>query len=203
MRQAAEKSGRIPKQARARQTVEVFYEAAARILESGKAQDLTTNHIAARAGFSIGTLYGYFPNKAALLRAMGLREGAKQEGLTAEALREAPLTNSGEAFARILIRAALWPFAGRLRLRKAMLSLLVRDEEVMDAPLNMLSRLPKGTMSGDETSDISAFTMPRAISGAIRAAIIERPDLLDSQEFEDALVSMAMHALRPHLRACV
>jgi AcrR family transcriptional regulator len=200
MNQLVEKSGRIPKQFRARQTVEIFYEAAARIIESGKMRDLTTNHIAARAGFSIGTLYGYFPNKEALLRAMGMRECARQEVLTAEALQRAPLTNSGETSVRILIRAALWPFAGRPRLRKAMLALLARDEAVTKEPLEMLPRLSKNFSSLAETSAVSAFTMPRAIIGAIRAAIIERPELLDSQEFEDELVAMAMYALRVDLR---
>jgi AcrR family transcriptional regulator len=201
MGQAIEKPRRIPAQSRARQTVEIFYEAAARIIESGKPQHLTTNHIAARAGFSIGTLYGYFPNKAALLRAMGLHESARQEVLTAEALQRAPLTNSGEASVRILIRAALWPFAGRPRLRTAMLSLLARDEEVMRAPLHILPRLSQNFASLAATSAVSAFTMPRAVLGAIRAAIIERPELLDSQEFEDELVAMAMHALQPDLRS--
>jgi AcrR family transcriptional regulator len=197
MSQPVEKQWRIPKQARARQTVEIFCEAAARIIESGKPQQLTTNHIAARAGFSIGTLYGYFPNKEALLRAMGLHESARQEVLTAQALRVAPLTNSGESSVRILIHAVLWPFAGRPRLRRAMMALLARDEEVLNAPLRILPRLPSGFASGAETSDISAFMMPRAILGTIKAAIIERPELLDSQEFEDELVAMAMHALQP------
>jgi AcrR family transcriptional regulator len=200
MSQPVERTGRIPKQFRARQTVEIFYEAAARIIESGKMRDLTTNHIAARAGFSIGTLYGYFPNKEALLRAMGMRECARQEVLTAEALQRAPLTNTGETSVRILIRAALWPFAGRPRLRAVMLTLLASDEDVMRAPLEMLPRLSRNFASHAATSAVPAFTLPRAILGAIRAAIIERPELLDSQEFEDELVAMAMHALQPDLR---
>lgn len=200
MSQPVEKSGRIPKQSRARQTVEIFYEAAARIIESGRPRDLTTNRIAARAGFSIGTLYGYFPNKQALLRAMGLHECARQEVLTVEALQRAPLTNSGETSVRILIRAALWPFAGRPRLRTAMLALLASDEDIMRAPLEMLPRLSRSCASLAGTSSVSAFTLPRAILGTIRAAIIERPELLDSQEFEDELVAMAMHALQPDLR---
>jgi AcrR family transcriptional regulator len=200
MRQTIEKSRRNPVQARARQTVDIFFEAVARILESGKPQDLTTNHIAARAGFSIGTLYGYFPNKEALLRAMGLDESARQEVLTAEALRQAPLTNSGEACARILIRAAIWPFAKRPRLRPAMLAILARDETVINAPLRILPRLLEGLPGSMEASTISMFIMPRAIIGAIKAAILERPELLDTQEFEDELVSLAMHTHQHRLR---
>jgi AcrR family transcriptional regulator len=201
MRQGVDNSRRSPVQARARQTVEIFFEAAARILESGKPQHLTTNHIAARAGFSIGTLYGYFSNKEALLRAMSMDELARQEALTARALQTAPLTNSGERYARILIRGALWPFAKRPRLRKAMLALAARDEEVMAAPLRILPRLLGGLPGDVGDSAMSTFTTPRAIIGAVKAAILERPDLLDTQEFEDELVSLAMHGHQPGPRA--
>jgi hypothetical protein len=81
-----------------------------------------------------------------------------------------------------------------------MLALAARDEEVMTARLSMLPRLLE-RLSGDAgTSAVSTFTTPRAIIGAIRAAILERPDLLDTQEFEDELVSLTMHAHQQGLR---
>ncbi len=76
-------------QARAAATVDTLFEAAARILESGDAARLTNNRIAERAGFSIGTLYGYFPNKRGLLRAMALREARRQQVHVLAALDEA------------------------------------------------------------------------------------------------------------------
>ena len=50
-------------QARAKVTLGAIIEAAARILETQGLDGLTTNHIAATAGVSIGSLYQYFPNK--------------------------------------------------------------------------------------------------------------------------------------------
>ncbi len=59
-----------PSQERSRATVSVILEAAARIFASHGYAGATTNHIAAKAGVSIGTLYEYFPNKDALLVAL-------------------------------------------------------------------------------------------------------------------------------------
>ncbi len=61
-------------QSRAKATEAAIVEAAARILESAGAAGLTTNHIAERAGVSIGSLYQYFPNKQAVIAALLRRE---------------------------------------------------------------------------------------------------------------------------------
>jgi hypothetical protein len=81
-----------------------------------------------------------------------------------------------------------------------MLALAAHDEEVMASPLRMLTRLLEALPGDAGASAISTFTTPRAIIGAIKAAILERPDLLDTQEFEDELVSLAMHMDQPRLR---
>ena len=53
---------RAPRQPRAFEKIGLMFEAAIRILEDEGLDALTTNHVAARAGVSIGTLYQYFPN---------------------------------------------------------------------------------------------------------------------------------------------
>jgi AcrR family transcriptional regulator len=63
-----------PRQRRSAATVEALVEAAARILADEGAAALTTNRVAKRAGVSIGSLYQYFPNRFALLRALVERE---------------------------------------------------------------------------------------------------------------------------------
>ncbi len=55
-------------------TVEAILEAAAQLLEAGGLEGYTTNHIAERAGVSIGSLYQYFPNKDAVTVALIERE---------------------------------------------------------------------------------------------------------------------------------
>jgi AcrR family transcriptional regulator len=59
-----------PVQARSRRTMEVVLEAAARVFARRGYAGATTNHIAERAGISIGSLYEYFPSKDAILVAL-------------------------------------------------------------------------------------------------------------------------------------
>src|ERR1700710_2415550 len=61
---------KTPSQTRALRTVDTLFEAATRILASEGEAGFTTNRIAERAGFSIGTLYQYFPSKEAIVVAL-------------------------------------------------------------------------------------------------------------------------------------
>ncbi|RWD61443.1 TetR family transcriptional regulator [Mesorhizobium sp.] len=60
-------SRKQPKQARATELVAAILQAAAQVLASEGAQRFTTTRVAEKAGVSVGSLYQYFPNKAALL----------------------------------------------------------------------------------------------------------------------------------------
>jgi AcrR family transcriptional regulator len=55
-----------PLQARSRETYTAILEATARILEAQGLEAANTNAIAERAGVSVGSLYQYFPDKAAI-----------------------------------------------------------------------------------------------------------------------------------------
>jgi len=72
------KPRKMPKQARSVQTVETILDAAAQVFSERGYGGGTTNHIAERAGVSVGSLYQYFPNKDALLA--GLMERHMAEG---------------------------------------------------------------------------------------------------------------------------
>src|SRR5690242_12832490 len=56
-----------PKQARSNLLVEAVLDAAVQVLAREGAQRFTTARVAERAGVSVGSLYQYFPNKAAIL----------------------------------------------------------------------------------------------------------------------------------------
>jgi AcrR family transcriptional regulator len=60
-------SRKQPKQERAHQLVEAVLDAAVQVLMKEGAQRFTTARVAERAGVSVGSLYQYFPNKAAIL----------------------------------------------------------------------------------------------------------------------------------------
>jgi AcrR family transcriptional regulator len=67
-RQNAQISSRKrPKQARSTDLVAAILEAAAQVLAEEGAPRFTTARVAERAGVSVGSIYQYFPNKAAIL----------------------------------------------------------------------------------------------------------------------------------------
>ena len=60
-------SRKQPKQARSAELVSVILQAAIQVLAKEGAQRFTTARVAEKAGVSVGSLYQYFPNKAAIL----------------------------------------------------------------------------------------------------------------------------------------
>jgi AcrR family transcriptional regulator len=67
LRSARIASRKHPRQARSNQLVEAVLDAAVQVLTKEGAQRFTTARVAERAGVSVGSLYQYFPNKAAIL----------------------------------------------------------------------------------------------------------------------------------------
>ncbi|MBW8779296.1 MAG: TetR family transcriptional regulator [Burkholderiales bacterium] len=60
-------SRKKPRQARSNELVAAILEAALQVLAREGAQRFTTTRVAERAGVSVGSIYQYFPNKAAIL----------------------------------------------------------------------------------------------------------------------------------------
>jgi AcrR family transcriptional regulator len=60
---------KTPVQARSTVSVDAILKATVQVLLGVGKEKLTTTRVAARAGVSVGTLYQYFPNNSALLRA--------------------------------------------------------------------------------------------------------------------------------------
>lgn len=99
---------KTPVQGRSRETVGYILKAAAQLFGELGYGGTTTNHVAERAGVSIGSVYQYFPNKEALLLALAERhlEDVRNE-ITAvlRMLREEGL--APEAFFRTFIEAVV------------------------------------------------------------------------------------------------
>lgn len=181
--------------------MDAIFEATAQIFDGQ--EDASTNHIAARAGISIGTLYQYFPNKTAILAAVAQREQERIVGRIKEALEQASGSDP-EDTARTAIRALLTAFGGRQRFRrKLLLTLLPRFshefqrqvmEEVFESILGALQTLPPG--EAPILDKTSGFVLTRALLGAVRSAIVEGSPALSDPALEDELVLLVVCYLR-------
>ena len=78
-----------PRQSRAQATVEAMLDAAAHILVEAGYEGFNTNKVAEQAGVSIGSLYQYFPNKAALLAALRHRHARQMQEMVSACMVEA------------------------------------------------------------------------------------------------------------------
>jgi AcrR family transcriptional regulator len=179
---------KIPRQQRAQQSVDVILEAAAQVLEATGEAGFNTNAVAERAGVSIGTLYRYFLDKRSILQALALRE--------TEAHRQAVMAvleggSPGVARDRAIIRAFMQAFAGRSQARRIAVSALLAHADHGELAAKFAA--VEGGMAdakGRPLTRVQAFVLSRAVQGAMRAAVLEGVDFLQSQEFEDELVRL-------------
>ncbi len=174
---------RRPLQRRSRATVGFVLEAAAQVFSEAGYAGATTNHIAARAGVSIGTLYQYFPNKDALLVALAeehLHQAVDGLGEIAARLRaEAPpladlvrtLVDATVALNRQdpSLHRLLWDEAPRTPELRAVLA---RLEDAMAAELAAhLRRLG----AGGPDPDLAALITVRAVEELVHRVVLAPP----------------------------
>lgn len=83
----AEALRRAPSQARSRERVEKMLLAAKDLIAEKGSDALRMGEVAERAGVSIGSLYQFFPDKAAVIRTLAERYNAEGRACIAEGLR--------------------------------------------------------------------------------------------------------------------
>lgn len=94
-----------PLQTRSQETVRAIVRAAAQVFANRGYAASTTNHIAERAGVSIGSLYEYFPNKDALLIALMEEHLREARAILAAAALDAFAADGLRASVRHFVRA--------------------------------------------------------------------------------------------------
>ena len=77
-----------PQQARSTDLVNAILEAAVQVLTREGAQRFTTARVAERAGVSVGSVYQYFPNKAAILFRLQADEWQQTTGMVSRLLAD-------------------------------------------------------------------------------------------------------------------
>lgn len=87
---------RLPTQNRSRERVDRILDAAAQLLVEQGYEAVKTNHIAKRAGVSVGSIYQFFPNRVAIFHALAVRYMDRISDILAEQLARTGLEVSWE-----------------------------------------------------------------------------------------------------------
>lgn len=194
---------KTPSQVRARRTVDLILEASAQILVSRGEQALTTNHIAERAGYSIGTLYQYFPNRESILDALIARErehGERRIRAALAQIKSGAMVDTVREIVRILIDS--FTRHGRMRRRFA---LSIMRVAVARGNRTRLDLVADAILEAWRSSDVDAernlneseaFVLTRSVLGTLRAAVLEESALLKTEAFEEAIVRLILGFLR-------
>ena len=200
---------KMPTQARAQATVETIFEATARIVGNEGEAALTTNRIASEAGFSIGTLYQYFPSKEAVVLAMVQRRRDRIQEDIQRLLDRAlasgqPVRAAVRDMLRLLVAAFGGSSAGQRRFLRMAWRLDHQDpvtqalREGAERQAMALSELvcQQAAPAVRPPSPARMFVLSRAVMGAIRSACLEDSPLLGSAPFEDELERLVWGLLR-------
>ncbi|NII12058.1 TetR/AcrR family transcriptional regulator [Oleiagrimonas sp. C23AA] len=184
-------------------------ETAVQMLEADGLARFTTNRLAEKSGYSVGTIYQYFDNKQAILDALAQHERERRVGKVREALGDTAdgdkVEKSPEAgtdnHARIrkVVRIVLHAFDGRQRARRILIDRALQQgrQQELDGPMVRLANmLTTGEITDPHghtpiaLSETEAFVLTRAVAGVIRAAVQHDPAMLKKRTVEDALVTL-------------
>lgn len=190
---------KIPRQSRAQATVEALLQCTATLLEEQGYSRLTTNHVARRAGISIGSLYQYFPSKEALLHALAERHfqhHAQRYLERLEALATLPVETQVRDLVQLNFEVAreqpgmargLYAELSRIggmdplqRMREAITQALASRYRALPAPWTPAQ------------PDMIAFIVTIACSGLVGETVLSKPAWLQDEAFIEQVTQMVL-----------
>ncbi|MBT0669156.1 TetR/AcrR family transcriptional regulator [Novosphingobium profundi] len=192
-------SRKKPRQARARLTIDTILEATARILAEEGGEKLTTNHLAERSGYSIGTIYQYFENREAVVISLIERQREVVEGeidALLEARRDDPWDEQVRGIVRLLHEAFARHGGSDPRLVRALVAFSLDrglpepSDRFVQAIIDVWRQAAgEGAPAMDEAE---VFTLGRAVSEVLRRAALQSSPLLGTRALEEAIVRLVL-----------
>lgn len=186
-----------PIQARSNQTVSTILAAVARVLEREGSDRLTTSHVAECAGFSVGTIYQYFPDKRAMLSALADYGQEKAQDAMLAAVRRASPCDL-ETVARIIVRGTIQcnsDFADKVS--AMIVSRFDRREfEHVRERHDIFAAFVHGVLTEFAAPEIrhlsptACFVLVSALLGPIQCAVLADSSNVWTQELEDELTQL-------------
>lgn len=195
MTKSLQKPRKLPKQERSQATVSAILIATTRILTEEGYDKFNTNRVAELAGVSVGSLYQYFPNKAALLYALGEHHANEMAQLAQHHLEDLGDRSILEVLQQI-IKAVLAAYAVNPKLYRILHQQVPRSEEMQkldDARIEQMLHAflaPHHDQLRPKNLDITVFIVSRTIKALLYDAIADRPNLLKNGELEQELMRM-------------
>ena len=195
---------REPQQARSRARLAVLLDAAEELLVREGPGALSTTRIAAEAGVSVGSLYQYFPDKAAIVDALAWRYLGDFEELM-DALVSEAAANPTEDPAGGVIDAFALRYAAQPGYRALWLGRHLSDE-LLAADRDNKALLAQGVrrilVDGAIVSDHQELATACHAAVLAADALLQEAFRLDAQGDSD-LLAEAKHLLRTYLASAV
>lgn len=177
--------------------VDAILDAAGLILAKDGYAGMTTNHLAQRAGVSIGSLYHYFPNKESVITALAERVERTAIAVLDKRRRELPEGSKDRDIVRSLGTSLIAEELGSRETRRALLlevprrwiegAAKARHAFVGDQLTSVIQE--RANLGADE-ADLMTFVMKSAVEGVIESTLVHRPELFETPELAEQVTRL-------------
>lgn len=196
------KPRKSPSQSRARATVDAILDAAAHILVNEGLAAASTNRVAEKAGVSIGSLYQYFPNKAAMIGALRRRHAEVMRNTVLQLAGPAasePIPQAVRGFIHAVMQAhRIEPQLHRILAQEAPRTDFVDSRGDIDHDLRqVITALLTARRNEILPTDpaLAAALLVKMSDALIHAAVIDHTLDADEQQVEDEIVRVVLRYL--------
>ena len=197
---------RQPKQQRGKERVEKILDAAAAVFDEVGYDAATTHLIAAKAGTAIGSLYQFFPDKAAIFQAMELRHADRVKSMYAQAIASgvvqlplrqmihALMTGVIELFEQPVSRVVFVQFYLAREIFQSI------DESMTQEAIHVLASFlrQRKPMLAEAECHLLAEVSVHSIN-AVMLAALRNPDLAHRQQLTQQIEDLLVSYLEPHV----
>jgi len=193
---------KAPQQARSNELVAAVLKAAIQVLVKEGAQRFTMARVAEKAGVSVGSLYQYFPNKAALVGALIEKHVENMTQLALAELTRVAQLPMPEAI-RSVIEAMIRAHAAQPELHRVLTEQVPRVGRM--AKLREIEAITHRMVAGllatrkpelaIEDPDMAAFVLVSAIEAITHRAALFAPELLRDPRLVDETCTMVRRYL--------
>ena len=203
-RSASNRPRKEPKQERSRATVEALLEATARVLVREGYERTTTIRVAEVAGYGVGSLYDYFPNKGALVAALIERHAEEMLSLV-ESSFSAHADSPPHVAVRAWVEGGVRANLADPKLHKVLVEQVPRvgdlarigDIEARVARLVRAYLERHAAKIGPEDPSLAAFVVAQAVMSLAHKAVAERPEALEDGRLVEEVTALVAGYLRP------